>query len=245
MLIAAAALLAIWPMGDLVGQLHSSADPSAQAAYYEPVRGQLQAQQQQAGAGAIGQRVEVVDTAGHWGSAYLSKLSLARGWDRQADNAFNPIFYDDGALTAATYHRWLDSLAVGWVALPSAPLDYASVQEGRLIRPGLPYLRRTWSNRDWQLFRVIGSQPLLTGARIRSVGPGGVVLSTGAAAVVAARIRWSPYLTVRDARSGASVPACVVDAGGWVHLIVGRAATVALSSHFDAAARLTPSAGGC
>ena len=114
--------------------LRSSSGASAQAAYYQPLQAELESELRAAGPAAVGQRVEVVDTANHWGSAYLSTLSLARGWDRQADHAYNPIFYDDGALTAASYRHWLDSLAVGWVALPAAPLDYASVAEGRLIR---------------------------------------------------------------------------------------------------------------
>jgi hypothetical protein len=84
LLILGATAIAIWPVGDLVGQLRSAAGSSAQAAYYEPLRAELTAQQQQAGPSAIGQRVEVVDTADHWGSAYLSAVSLARGWDQLA-----------------------------------------------------------------------------------------------------------------------------------------------------------------
>ena len=115
---------------------------------------------------------------GHWGSAYLPTLSLARGWDRQADYAYNPIFYDAEALTAASYRAWLASLAVGWVALPTATLDYASVDEGQLIRGGLSYLRLTWSSPQWHLYRVVDSAPLVQGAQVVSVDSSGVVLST-------------------------------------------------------------------
>jgi hypothetical protein len=238
-LIVVAAAVAVWPIGDLAGQLHSAASSSAQAAYYRPLQAELELQQSRAGATAIGQRVEVVDTANHWGSAYLSTVSLARGWDRQADHAYNPIFYDANTLTAATYQRWLNSLAVGWVALPAAPLDYASVAEGSLIRSGLNYLQLAWSTPNWRLYRVVGAQPLLQGAEVRSVDSSGVVLTTAAAEVVRARIRWSPYLTLIDPASGAQVPSsCVLNADGWVNVVVPRALTVELSSHFDASTRL-------
>lgn len=245
LLIVVAAALAAWPVGDLVGQLRSSTGSSAQAAYYEPLRTQLQADLHTAGSAAVGQRIEVVDTANHWGSAYLSSMSLARGWDRQADDALDPIFYDTGALTASSYHRWLDSLAVGWVALPAAPLDYASVAEARMIRGGLDYLQLTWSTPDWRLYRVVDSQPLLSGAQVQSVDSGGVVLTATIAGTVTTRIRWSPYLTVSTPGSSAPLSSfCVVDAGGWANIVIPRAETVELSSHFDAT-RLTAPAGGC
>jgi hypothetical protein len=245
LLIVMVAALAAWPVGDLAGQLRSSSSSSAQAAYYQPLRAQVESQLRAAGAAAAGQRVEVVDTANHWGSAYLSTLSLARGWDRQADDAYNPIFYVDGALTATSYRQWLDSLAVGWVALPAAPLDYASVAEGHLIRGGLDYLQLTWSTPHWRLYRVVNSQPLLRGALVQSVDAGGVVLTTSGAGTVATRIRWSPYLTLSV--PGSNTPAsssCVLDAEGWANIVISQAETVQLSSHFDAI-RLTTSGGGC
>ena len=245
LLVVVVAALAVWPVGDLVGQLRSSSGSSAQAAYYQPLRTQLDSELRAAGAAAIGQRIEVVDTADHWGSAYLSTLSLARGWDRQADHAYNPIFYDDGALTASTYRHWLDSLAVGWVALPAAPLDYASVAEGRLVGRGLDYLQLTWSTPHWRLYRVVNSQPLLRGAQVQSVDSGGVVLTTAHGGTVTTRIRWSPYLTLNTPGSSSSVPgSCVVDVGGWTNIVIAGAETVELSSHFTAT-RFTTSGGGC
>ncbi len=247
LLVVAVAALAVWPVGDLVGQLRSSSTSSAQAAFYQPLRVQLQSDQRSAGAAALGQRVEVVDTANHWGSAYLSTMSLARGWDRQADNAYNPIFYSTGALTAESYRRWLDSLAVGWVALPVAPLDYASVAEGQLIRGGLGYLQLTWSTPHWRLYRVLDSQPLVHGAEVRSVDGGGVVLAAAVAGTVTTRIRWSPYLTITSPGTGNDAPvpsSCVIDAGGWANIVLPNAKTVKLSSHFDAA-RVGAGGDGC
>ena len=182
--------------------------------------------------------MEVVDTANHWGSAYLSSLSLARGWDRQVDRAVNPVFYDDGALTAASYHAWLDQLAVGWVAVPAAPLDYAAVQEAALVRGGLPYLRLTWSSHNWRLYRVQGSTALVKGAQVLSVTDGGVTMQTPAAGAVQVRIRWSAYLQVTDRWSGQPTPSCLTDVGGWVQIYLPRAQAVVLTSQFDPADRL-------
>jgi hypothetical protein len=238
MLVVIVAAVAGWPIGDLVGQLGAADTPSSQAAYYQPLQSAVAQQQDLAGASAIGQRIEVVDTANHWGSAYLSGMSLARGWDRQADYAYNPIFYDDEALTAASYESWLSSLAVGWVALPSAPLDYASVDEGRLIGHGLKYLQLTWSSPQWRLYRVVDSAPLVQGARVTSVDGSGVVLTTTAATTVTTRIRWSPYLSATDPASGSPLSACVTDVDGWVNIAVPRAESLKLASHFDASVRL-------
>jgi hypothetical protein len=236
--VAIAVCLMLWPAGDLVGQLHTSTGTSTQASFYRPVETQVSRLRAEAGPSAVGQRVEVVDTASHWGSAYLSSLSLARGWDRQADRSLNPIFYQPGALTAATYKTWLDQLAVGWVALPAVDLDYASVDEGALVRTGLPYLSLVWSSPDWRLYRVRTSGDLITGARLVRVNANSVVVRAWQPGFVDVRVRWSTYLEVHDAATGAATPGCVLDARGWVRLYLPRAQTVSLVSNFDPANRL-------
>jgi hypothetical protein len=234
----AMAALAIWPISDLVEQVSFATNASVKAAYYEPLEQHLAQQQAAAGGAAIGERVELVDTVNHWGSVYLGSMPLARGWDRQADVANNPIFYDTALLNASSYHAWLNQLAVGWVALPAAPLDYASVQEAKLIRGGLSYLKLTWSSRTWRVYQVVNSAPLVSGARVETADNSGLTLTTSAAGTVGVRMRWSPYLTVRDPTSGASVSSCVIDANGWVNVVLPRAETIRLSSQFDPRARL-------
>jgi hypothetical protein len=236
--IAVAACLAIWPTGDLVGQLRTSAAASSRASFYQPVKAEVDRLRAAAGPAAAGQRTEAIDTATHWGSAYLSALSLARGWDRQVDHAVNPIFYQPGALTPASYRRWLDELAVGWVALPSSNLDYASVAEGALVRAGLPYLSLVWSSHDWRLYRVREPTNLVSGGRLVSVGADSIVISTSRPEFVDVRVRWSTYLEIHDAATGAATPGCVLDADGWVRLYLPGAQTVHLISNFDAANRL-------
>jgi hypothetical protein len=246
-LIALAAIAAaIWPVTDLVREVHWDAPPSAGAHFYRPLAAELVAEQRRAGALATGERVEVVDTADHGAAAYLaSSIAIARGWDRPTDRAANPIFYEPGALTPASYHQWLDDLAVGWVVVPSTPLDYASRAEARLISTQLPFLERAWTSSDWTLYRVLDAHPLATGATIRSVGPGEVVLSTNGPSTVDIQLRWSPYLTTSSEQAGAAAPDCLVDNHGWTRIYVGRATTFALVSHFDVAARFRSSNSSC
>ena len=146
------ALLALVWVGISLGiDLQYSRDPSAGQAYYASLIHQLQVR------GTTG-RVEVVDPATHGADAYVANaVPLARGWERQLDVAQNPIFYNRAAnpLNATTYGAWLVEHGVQWVALPSAPLDYASVAEGALVSRRLPYLQPTWHDRDWQLFQVV------------------------------------------------------------------------------------------
>jgi hypothetical protein len=214
------------PAVDTVNQLGTAADASANPAFYAPLVRQLAAEQA-GNPAALGQRVEIVDPRTHWSSVFVAgKIPLARGWDRQADAAFNPIFYQPGALTARSYLRWLDSLAVGWVAVPHAPLDYAAAAEGALLAAGVPGLQRTWEDEQWTLYRVISPEPLASGGRLTSVDPAGVTIDMPRAGAVLLRIRWTPSLIVEDRHSGAISRACplptadgmtavVLPAGDW------------------------------
>lgn len=245
LLAAAAALLVSWPVADLTGQLASAQAESSQPSFYRPLTAELAKAAAAAGPAAKGERVEVVDTANHWASVYLSASSLARGWDRQADHANNPIFYDDAQLDAASYSAWLHELAVGWVALPAAKLDYASIAEGRLVDAGLPYLALRWSNPQWRLYRVIGATPLATGAQVLDVSGGGVTLATTAARTVHTRMRWSPYLIAIDPSTGLPIRACLINAAQWVDIYVPNAQTFELTARFAPTQRLGPPEPDC
>lgn len=240
------ALLALWPTIDLVQQVSSTAAPSSTAAFYQPLLGELAAQQAQAGPNAVGARLEVLDPKNHFATVYLGgKVSLARGWDRQADVANDPIFYEKGALTAASYHAWLHDLAVGWVAVPATKLDYSAVDEAKLVGSGLDYLRLVWSNNSWQLYRVTDATGLAEGARVRSVEPARITIQTSAAREVHMRVRWSPYLTVRNLDGTPTVGACLADADGWLNITVPKAGVYHVTSRFDPVVRLQSSAERC
>ena len=76
-------------------------------------------------------RVEIPSTYRHWEAAYVAPhVALARGWERQLDIAYNPIFYSQ-PLTADSYHSWLHANGVKFVALPDARLDDSSLGGAR------------------------------------------------------------------------------------------------------------------
>jgi hypothetical protein len=197
LLVAVTLATAVAPGLDVVNQLSSSRDPSTAQAFYQPLVHELVAERAREPQ-LVGARVEVLDPRTHWSSVYVAdRVPLARGWDRQADAALNPLFYTPGALDASSYTRWLHSLAVGWVAVPDTPLDYASVAEARLIASGVPALRRTWSGADWTLYRVRDATPLVDGASLVGVDPSGVTVDVPRAGAVEIRVRWDPSLVAR------------------------------------------------
>ena len=101
----------------------------------------------------------------------------ARGWERQLDIAYNPIFYSD-PLTAATYRTWLHANGVKFVALPDARLDDSSLGERALITGGLPYLHEVWHDAHWRVWSVDGFGGLVDGpATLQSMSPDRVTLA--------------------------------------------------------------------
>jgi hypothetical protein len=216
---AAAVALTVGPGVDLYTQLSAAHDASARRSFYQPLLAELV---QRRSAASIGQRIEVVDPRSHGEATYVAPaVPLARGWYRQADVAQNGLFYEPGALTAESYHRWLDSLAVRWVALPTGPLDYASKDEAQLVSSGPGYLRQIWHSRRWTLFEVINSRPLADDATVQPV-PGGLAVDVRRPGLVRLRLRWSPTLALRSGGSGWPGPAAVENQDGWVGLSVTR-----------------------
>jgi hypothetical protein len=239
MLAVVLALLALWPTIDVVQQVSSTAAPSSTAAYYQPLLDQLSKQQAAAGPDAVGQRLEVLDPKNHFATVYLAgKASLARGWDRQADVANDPIFYEKAALNATTYRAWLHDLAVGWVAVPATKLDYSAVEESKLVAGGLDYLKLVWSTPNWNLYRVTDATRLAEGAQVKTVEPARITIQTPAAGAVYLRVRWSPYLTVRHPDGTMVAGACLADAEGWLNITVPAAGEYRVTSRFDPVARL-------
>jgi len=133
-------------------------NPSSNAEFFAPVVSYLVAHDNPLG------RVEIVPTAAHWEAAYAApSIPLARGWERQLDTADNPIFYMKGALTPQTYRSWLVNNGVRYVALPDVKLDYAAVEEGRLVQEGVPGLRIVWRNANWRVYEIQGSPGIVSG----------------------------------------------------------------------------------
>jgi hypothetical protein len=190
-------------------------------------------------------RVEVPPTDHHWESAYVAPaFPLARGWERQLDIAYNPLFYAPGPLSPAAYRNWLIENGVSFVALPNAPLDYAAVAETTLLRSGKAQgLRPVWHSDSWQLWRVLGSRGLANGpATVISLSPQSVTAKFYRSGATVIKVRWSAYWSLMYPTSR---HACVRPApGGWTELSSTTAGTVDVGLSVVEANRGTCSAAG-
>ena len=230
-----APLLALAIAGSLYWQLTASVtqiarsvgDPSTASAYFHPVTRWLREH------GAAGARIEVPPTANHWESAYLaSKFELARGWLRQLDITRDDLFYDDKALTEASYGRWLRANAISYVALPDAPLDYSSVRERRLILAGPSYLSLRFASEHWRIYEVRDPKPLvdpLGGAAAETLwfGRQGFALDVERPGEFLVRVSFTPYWSIARGHG------CILHRGDWTVARANRPGIFRVAADFS------------
>lgn len=195
--------------------------PSTHRSFYAPLEANLEAAARTGPAG----RIEVVPTEYHWEAAFVAPvMPLARGWERQLDEADNPIFYAPGRLDPASYRAWLVDNGVRFVALPSAPLDIAGRAEGALVASGrVPGLSMVWQSPQWRLYTLDGAPGIVSGpVRLVSTAGSRVVLDARRAGRATVRIRWSPDWYVAE---GAG---CLTEDRTWMTLQVDRPGPVDL-----------------
>jgi hypothetical protein len=226
--LAAAALcvIAVWvAWGPVRETLAVAGNESTRASYYAPVDRFIAAQARAHGP----VRVEVPLTRSHWETALLApSVSLARGWEKQLDERYDAPLLARG-LTAVAYERWLRAQAVSYVALPDTPLDRSSVQEGRLIRSGLPYLREVLAGPHWRIYALAGATPLLSGpGRLTWLGHDSFTLQADAPGLFLVRVHYSRYLALVQGTG------CVRPApGGWTFISTPEPAKVTVAARFS------------
>lgn len=173
-------------------------DPSVHEAYFAPLIAEVQRRQ----ADQPLARLEIPFTRLHWeASAVAPHVALARGWERQVDVFRNGVLYDP-ELDATEYRRWLDTWAVGFVAVPDVPLDDGGTPERQLIGDGsaIDWLSPVWSNEHWTLFAVMDPQPLASGsARVTSIDARGVTLVADAPGTIDLQLAYDPRLGIEPA----------------------------------------------
>ena len=199
----------------------SATQPSTHRAFYATLDEALEVRSQAGPAG----RVEVVPTAFHWESAYVAPvMPLARGWERQLDEADNPLFYGPEPPSPQEYRAWLLDNGVRFVALPAAPLDVAGQAEGALVASGrVPGLVLVWSSPQWRLYAVDDSQGIVSGpAELVSASGGRVVLNADHPGDVTVRIHWNPDWYV------AGGAGCLTNAHSWMSVEVVKTGEVQL-----------------
>lgn len=216
--------IALWTVwGPLRETAAVRGDAATGAAYYLPLERFLAAH------GGDLERVEVPFTRSHWEAAFLAPtISLARGWEKQLDTRYDDVLLAPG-LTAAGYHAWLRQQAVGYVALPDAPLDPSSAAEGRLIRAGLPYLRQVFLSTHWRVYRVLDATPLVQGqGRMSALGHDSFGLLAKAPGRLLVRVRFTRYWTLTRGLG------CVGRApGGWTYVMARAAGEIDVAARFS------------
>ena len=195
--------------------------PEVSSAYFQPLLGFLTHQP-----GPVF-RVEIPFSVFHWEAyAVAPRFPLARGWERQLDTKYNALFYD-GTLTPPRYETWLHELAVRFVAVSDAKLDYSAKREVALIDRGLPYLHLVFATRHWRVYAVENATPIATGAAaLTALGPNSMDLLATRPGTALIRVRWSPYWALTNG-SG-----CMAPENGFTRLEVSRAGPLHVAIRF-------------
>ncbi len=173
-------------------------------------------------------RVEIPFTRFHWEAYQVApRFPLARGWERQLDIKYNHLFYG-GVLDAATYEAWLHQLAVRYVAVPDASLDFSAHREVALIDGGLPYLHLVFRSSHWRVYAVANPTPMVSpGATLDALGPNSVTIDAQRPGPVLVRVRFSPYWKLGQGTG------CVAPAGQFTQLNLRRPGPVKLVIAFS------------
>jgi len=205
-------------------------DPSTQAAFHDEVLRFLEPRARP------GERLEVPLTQNHWEANYLARrYPIARGWHRQLDRRANPLFYDEGGLTAARYERWLRENAIRWVALPAAPLDFSAEEERELLLAGQPFLEEVHSSAAWRIWEVRDPEPPVSGpARLTAAGADGFDIEADRPGPLIVRQRATPYWTVVDGAACVSAD----EQTGWTRVDVKRAGVVRVRARLSVSGAL-------
>jgi len=214
-------LAAIWNLTPIYSSYaRATSDPEASRAYWQPTLTYLKAHS------SPSFRVEVVDTAEHWQAAYLpdAGIPIVRGWYRQNDFPQNELLYDKN-LTARGYDAWLRQMAVRYVVLTDAPVDYSARLEAKLVGSGRSGLRLVRRLPHQTIYELPNPTPLITGptgATVLWLWPSRLVAVVDGPGSYLVRMRWSPYWRTSSG--------CVSRAAaGFTRLEVPRAGLVQLS----------------
>jgi hypothetical protein len=159
----ALAVSILWQAAPFVQNVAASFGEQAQSAsYWQPVISFLH---QPGRHDPANFRVEVVSTARHYESYYLTRgegEAIPRGWYRQNDFPTNGVLYDR-TLSAGAYQRWLRLMGVRYVFLPvNAALDPSAKAEAALLRSGHSGLREISISKNFRAFELPDATPMLT-----------------------------------------------------------------------------------
>jgi hypothetical protein len=189
--------------------LSNAVKPVSSTEYYRPLAEKLDTLPD-----LVNYRLEVVDHGAHAAyDALLNHATLARGWETQADVELNNKVLDKH-LAKVTYQLWLNTNAVGYVALPAT--TFSKYGEYDLVSsPDTPdYLQLIWQNPDWKLYKVRNARPIVAEpAQVVRSSQASMSVDVPCACSINVQVRYSKYL---QATGPAGNPAKVTGDGyGW------------------------------
>jgi hypothetical protein len=213
--VGAAAVAVVSGARGTVADIQVAARPTSSASYYSSLAHELDRV-----TNLSDYRVEVVADGTHTAAyALLEHAALARGYETQADNAFNRVLMSWTDLTPVSYKVWLDNNSVGYVALPTTVVR-ANPEYSLVSTAMLPYLTTIWSNPDWVLMRVRQPNPIVAPpATVFDADQAVLELAVPRPGPVHIRVRWSAFLSV-DGPDGAPAAQLANDGSGWTVLTV-------------------------
>jgi hypothetical protein len=193
-----------------------------------------------------GFRVEVVDNWSRAGSHELGPdVALARGWEDQTDNHRNAGFFVPGGEDASGYRAWLADNAVAYVAVADDPVTRDRPEE-HLVRSGLPYLTRVWSDQRWTLYRVEDPRPIVPAPlALVSASPAELVVTVPDTATHQVQVRPNRYLVARSTTDPETSACLMATEDGWVTLRAPVPGTYVLAGDFSLTTVLGGDAESC
>ena len=91
----------------------------------------------------------------------------------------------------------------------------------------MPYLRLTWADKDWRLYRVLDAKPLLQSpAQLTSTGTNGLTFRVSTPLKVFVRLRFSPVLALQH--DGLDMRGAVTENGDGIDLTLPAPGTYRL-----------------
>ncbi len=121
---------------------------------------------------------------------------------------------------------------------PTAPLDYSSLGERRLILAAPPYLTPRWHSDNWRIYAVRDPDPIVaplgpSAAQTLWVGRQGFGLDVSHPGEFLVRVNFTPYWSISR---GAG---CVKRRGAWTQVRADHAGILRVSAEFSLGSALT------
>lgn len=144
-------------------------------------------------------RFHVVALDTHWEAYYFSinGFPITRGWYRQADAVHNQLFANND-FTTGQYIDWLRSMAVQYVFLPKAPLDWSGPREAQILAAS-PEFSKVFDDSEWTVYRLVDPMPMVVSldhgkqATVLALRGQSVFMAVPAAGRYLIHITYSPY----------------------------------------------------